>query len=128
MMPVQMWYEMHEQHIVVPRAWGVARFGKAEYRGRTGAAIRISRAPAFRLDATRRQPEAVQAVLDAMRGDFAGGLVCLFTGAGKTVIVNWIISELQLKTLVVAKNKLGALPESICGLVSCHWMVSLSAS
>lgn len=94
-------YEMAPPYLIVPRAWGIRRFGDAPYHGRMGVPATVDRAPSFQLDASRSQPDAVRAVLDALVPPHAGGLLCLYTGAGKTVIANWIISELRTKTLIV---------------------------
>ena len=94
-------YEMDGEYIIVPRAWGSTTFGSAPYTGRAGTSITVDRSPTFKLDPTRSQPEAVDAIMKTLQNEYAGGLACLYTGAGKTVIINWIIAELRLKTLVV---------------------------
>lgn len=87
--------------LIVPRAWGIDTFGAAPYSGRRGKSIDVAMAPDFKLDSKRHQPEAVQAILDRLQGECAGGLLSLHTGAGKTVIATYLIAQLRLKTLIL---------------------------
>ena len=87
--------------LLVPRAWGHKHFGQATYRGREGEPINLSMAPGFKLDPARHQPEAVDAILQRLRGPYSGGLLSLFTGAGKTVIACAIIQRMRVKALVL---------------------------
>lgn len=94
-------YRMHEDTIIVPRHWGVKEFGPASYNGASGDRINVAMKEGFRLDETRHQPQAVDAIMNCLTGHCAGGLLSLHTGAGKTVIATCIVSRLKLKTLVL---------------------------
>lgn len=94
-------YKVLSGCVVVPRAWGTMKFGLAPYVGRKGASIDVAMAHGFQLDPSRHQPEAVAAILRQLRGSYAGGLLSLHTGAGKTVIATYLIAQMRLKTLVL---------------------------
>ena len=94
-------FRLTPDRVIVPRAWGVETFGAASYSGRSGNSIDVRMAPGFTLDTKRHQPEAVQAILNRLKGDCAGGLLSLHTGAGKTVIATYLIAQMRLKTLIL---------------------------
>lgn len=96
-------FQLDNHAITVPRKWGFENFGNASYNGRTGTpATRLQLVDGFKLDPSRRQPDAFNAVISHFESaDFAGGLLVLPCGFGKTVLAAAIMSRMGVKTAVV---------------------------
>ena len=101
--PFEVFAELHDHTVAVPRYWAKERFSPAEvFDGR------VDRAPGLVFDGELRsviQKEAVQKSLDKLQND-GGGVLCLPTGTGKTVIALYIACTIKVKTLIVVHKQL----------------------
>lgn len=94
-------FMMDSVGVEVPRHWGRTNFGEQEYAGRMGKAVDFVLREGFALDARRRQPEAAEVVLNELRSKiYAGGLICLPCGGGKTVTLLYILAMMKLKSAI----------------------------
>lgn len=94
-------YTMDLVGVEVPRYWGSQHFGKQEYEGHMGTPVDFVLRNGFTLDASRRQPEAAEVVLNELRSNtYAGGLICLPCGGGKTVTLLYILAMMKLKSAI----------------------------
>ena len=97
--------------MTVPRAWGIKHFGPPlKYAWKPGAEIGVRVREGFRLDATRSQDKAVNAIRDCLQKPIAEGgctgIIKLPCGGGKTVVICYTIAEvIRRKTLVVVHTK-----------------------
>ena len=100
--PFSVFARLQDGTVAVPRYWAQERFGPAErFVGR------IDIAPNLIFDGNLRsavQREAVSKSIDVLQKE-GGGVLCLPTGTGKTVIALNIACELGVKTLVVVNKQ-----------------------
>ena len=96
-----------DNSVTVPRGWGIKHIGKAESRFTEGGDIgeNVRMLEEFKLDETRSQDKAIEAVLDVLntpveRGGQMG-LISLPCGGGKTVLFIYILVRLIRKRCVI---------------------------
>ena len=89
--------------VAVPRYWAKEKFGPAEvFDGRVDCAPRL----VFRGELRSAiQKEAVRRSLHKLQKD-GGGVLCLPTGTGKTIIALCIACTMKVKTLIVVHKQL----------------------
>ena len=101
--PFEVFAKLQDHTVAVPRYWAKERLGPAGiFDGR------VDRAPGLVFSGELRsaiQKEAVQRSLDKLQKD-GGGVLCLPTGTGKTVIALYIACTIKVKTLVVMHKRL----------------------
>lgn len=101
--PFEVFAKLHNNTIAVPRYWAKERLGPAEvFDGRVDYASRLVFNGELR---SAVQKEAVQRSLDILQND-GGGVLCLPTGTGKTVIALYITCTIKVKTLIVVHKQL----------------------
>ena len=94
---------LHNHTVAVPRYWAKERFGPAEvFDGRVDCTPRLVFNGELR---SIIQKEAVRRSLDKLQND-GGGVLCLPTGTGKTVIALYIACAIKVKTLIVVHKQL----------------------
>ena len=95
-------YLEDEHRFCLPKHWAVGVFGEAARDG-----FRVESRPNMRFHGTLseelKQPAVAQAITQAFR-DHGGGILSLYTGAGKTVLSIHAACQLKLKTLVVVNK------------------------
>ena len=101
--PFEVFAELQDHTVAVPRYWAKERFGPAEvFDGRVDCAPRL----VFRGELRSAiQIEAVRRSLDKLHKD-GGGVLCLPTGTGKTIIALHIACTIKAKTLIVVHKQL----------------------
>ena len=101
--PFEVFVELHDHTVAVPRYWAKEKFGPAEvFDGRVDYAPRLVFNGKLR---SAIQKEAVQRSLDKLQKD-GGGVLCLPTGTGKTIIALHIACTIKAKTLIVVHKQL----------------------
>ena len=101
--PFEVFVELHDHTVAVPRYWAKEKLGPAEvFDGRVDCAPRLVFSGELR---SAIQIEAVQRSLDKLQKD-GGGVLCLPTGTGKTVIALYIACTIKVKTLIVVHKQL----------------------
>ena len=100
--PFEVFVELHDT-VAVARYWAKEKLGPAEvFDGRVDCAPRLVFSGELR---SAIQIEAVQRSLDKLQKD-GGGVLCLPTGTGKTVIALYIACTIKVKTLIVVHKQL----------------------
>ena len=101
--PFEVFVELQDHTVAVPRYWAKEKFGLAEvFDGRVDCAPRLVFNGELR---SVVQKEAVRKSLDKLQND-GGGVLCLPTGTGKTVIALYIACAIKVKTLIVVHKQL----------------------
>lgn len=91
-------YRETNNRLLLPRHFGVQRFGPPQ-------AVTFPEEICMpnlkaKVQLRENQIPVAEAAMDAFRGS-GGGILQLFTGAGKTVLALYLICQLQLKTLII---------------------------
>lgn len=100
--PFRVSKELQEHAVAVPRYWAQRRFGPARvFTGTVCSASRLVFSGNLRSELQR---EASRTSVDKLRND-GGGVLCLPTGEGKTVVALHAACTLKVKTLVVVHKQ-----------------------
>jgi len=88
-----------DRFLIVPRSWGLKRLGEPEIKVSDGVPINVEFTGS--LCQRRRQDEQVQCIMEEFRKPYAGGILSVPCGYGKTTAALYICAQLKLKTAVV---------------------------
>lgn len=94
--------ELNDCTVALPRHWASKRFGHAEeFLGNVHDAPDLSFEGELR---SELQKEAAKVSVEKLRTD-GGGVLCLPTGTGKTVIALNVVCTLKVKTLIIVHKR-----------------------
>jgi len=93
-------YRKGEKQMILPKFYGIKKFGEAENRVPDGDDIDVD----FDGELRDNQLEPLNKTLEVLKTT-GGGLLSLHCGAGKTVLSLYIIAQLKKKTLVVVNQE-----------------------
>lgn len=100
--PFEVFAELDDRTVAVPRYWAQDRFGRAnEFIGSVHSASNLVFEGELK---PGLQEEAARASIDKLGRD-GGGVLCLPTGTGKTVIALHIACTLKVKTLIIVHKR-----------------------
>ena len=93
-------YRKGERQMILPKFYGIKKFGEAENRVPEGDDIDVEFAGELR----ENQLQPLKKTMETLHKT-GGGLLSLHCGAGKTVLSLYIIAQLKKKTLVVVNQE-----------------------
>ena len=93
-------YRKGERQMILPKFYGIQKFGEAENRVPEGDNIDVD----FDGELRPNQLEPLKKTMETLNKT-SGGLLSLHCGAGKTVLSLYIIAQLKKKTLVVVNQE-----------------------
>lgn len=99
------YYRETENELVVPKYYGIDKFGKAPFKGKVIPKKELYMSKAYRL--RENQKEITKMAIDELEST-GGAIICLGTGMGKTSIALYIISQFSkshgIKPLIIVNK------------------------
>lgn len=114
-------YREEKDYLIVPRKYGIEKFGETKNNIPKGADINIK----FKNNLRDYQVEIVNVLLEKYKTTF-GGILSLPCGFGKTIIALYLASIFKVKTLIVVhktflmnqwKEKIKEFTDATCGTI-----------
>ena len=114
-------YREEKDYLIVPRKYGIEKFGETTKKRPKGAVINIK----FNNNLRDYQVEIVNILLEKYKTTF-GGILSLPCGFGKTIIALYLASIFKVKTLIVVhktflmnqwKEKIKEFTDATCGTI-----------